>query len=345
MRYKLLGRSGLRVSELCLGTMTFGEEWGWGSSQAESRAVFDAYVEAGGNFLDTANGYTNGTSEKMLGEFVSRERERFVIATKYTFNTRPGDPNAGGNHRKNMRQSLDASLKRLRLEYIDLYWLHAWDGFSAIEEVMRGFDDAVRAGKILHIGISDAPAWVVSRANTLADCWGWMPFVALQIEYSLVERTPERDLLPMARTLELAITPWSPLGGGVLTGKYKKATDASGRLAKFQIGDKLNERNFRIAEVTAAAAKESGHTPSQVALAWLLARPAPMIPIIGARTLEQLRDNLGCLNVKLSEAQLKGLDEVSRIELGFPHDFLANPAIRERLQGGTFDQIDARQRL
>ena len=242
MRYKLLGRSGLRVSELCLGTMTFGEDWGWGSSKDVSRKIFDAFAGAGGNFLDTADGYTNGTSEKMVGEFVASERGRWVVATKYSFNQRPGDPNAGGNHRKNMVQALEGSLRRLKTDYVDLYWVHAWDGLTPVDELMRALDDVVRAGKVLYVGVSDTPAWVVSRANTLADCRGWSPFVALQIEYSLVERTPERDLLPMARALDLAVTPWSPLGGGVLSGKYtgKAATPEQGRLASFQIGDKLN---------------------------------------------------------------------------------------------------------
>ncbi len=211
MRYKLLGKSGLRVSELCLGTMTFGEEWGWGASRDESSQVFDAFVEAGGNFIDTANGYTDGTSEKIVGEFIAKERERFVVATKYSFplhmNTNKGNPNGSGNHRKSMMQSLEGSLKRLNTDYVDLYWLHAWDFMTPIEEVMRAFDDMVRSGKVLYIGISDAPAWIVAQANTLAQCYGWTPFVALQVEYSLVERTPERDLLPMAKAFDLAVTP------------------------------------------------------------------------------------------------------------------------------------------
>src|SRR3989304_5844190 len=196
MRYKLLGRSGLRVSDLCLGAMTFGDEWGWGASKEESRRMFEVFAEAGGNFIDTANYYTNGTGERFVGEFVASERERFVIATKYTLNMRPDDPNGGGNHRKNLVQSLEASLARLRTDYIDLYW--------------------VRAGKALYVGISDPPAWVVARANTFADWKGWTPFVGLQIPYSLIERTPERDLLPMAEALDLAVPPWGTLGGGVL---------------------------------------------------------------------------------------------------------------------------------
>jgi len=225
MRYKLLGRTGLRVSELCLGTMTFGEEWGWGASREESRRMFDAFADAGGNFVDTANLYTGGTSEKFVGEFLKGRRERFVLATKYTLNMSPDDPNGGGNHRKNLVQSLDASLKRLDTDRIDLYWVHAWDGMTPLEETMRALDDAVRAGKILYVGISDAPAWVVSRANTLAELKDWSPFAALQIQYSLADRSPERDLLPMAKALDLAVTPWGVLGGGVLSGKYKSPAD------------------------------------------------------------------------------------------------------------------------
>src|ERR1044072_2499178 len=223
MRYYLLGKSGLKVSEICLGTMTFGKEWGWGASKEDSRKMFDAYVNLGGNFIDTANIYTNGTSEKYVGEFVSSDRDRFVIATKYTSNTRAGDPNAGGNHRKNMVQSLEASLKRLNTDYIDLYWVHAWDHTTPVEEMMRALDDMVKSGKILYIGISDAPAWIVSQANTLANLKGWTEFSSIQIEYSLIERTSERELLPMANALDIGITAWSPLGSGVLTGKYNKS--------------------------------------------------------------------------------------------------------------------------
>ena len=231
MRYKLLGNSGLRVSELCLGTMTFGEDWGWGASKEDSRALFDAYREAGGNFIDTANFYTGGTSERFVGEFIASERDRFVVATKYTLTMRPGDPNASGNHRKNMIQSVEASLRRLGTDYIDLYWLHAWDYLTPVEEVMRGLDDLVRAGKVLYVGVSDTPAWIVSQANTLAALRGWTPFVGLQIEYSLIERTVERELLPMAEAFGLTILAWSPLGSGVLTGKYLHPTPGETRLA------------------------------------------------------------------------------------------------------------------
>ncbi|MDF5718451.1 MAG: aldo/keto reductase [Rhizonema sp. NSF051] len=340
MRYKLLGKSGLRVSELCLGTMTFGEEWGWGASKDESRQIFDTFVEVGGNFIDTANGYTDGTSEKTVGEFIASDRERFVVATKYSFplemNNHVNNPNGSGNHRKNMMQSLEGSLKRLGTDYIDLFWLHAWDFMTPIEEVMRSLDDMVRQGKVLYIGISDTPAWIVSEANTLARCYGWTPFVALQIEYSLVQRTPERDLLPMAKAFDLAVTPWSPLGGGVLTGKYNQGEGQSANSR----GSDIPERNLKIAEVVSQVAQEIGCTPSQVALAWLCLQQGVVIPIIGARKVSQVKDNLDCLNVTLTAAQLQRLDEVSQIELGFPHDFLGSDMIHERLFGGTFDAID-----
>ncbi len=344
MRYKLLGKSGLRVSELCLGTMTFGEDWGWGASKDESQKVFDAFVEAGGNFIDTANGYTDGSSEKILGELIAKERERFVVATKYSFplqmNDRQGNPNGSGNHRKNMFESLEGSLKRLNTDYIDLFWLHAWDFMTPIEEVMRSLDDLVRQGKILYVGISDTPAWIISQANTLAQFSGWTPFVALQIEYNLLQRTPERDLLPMAKAFDLAVTPWSPLGGGVLTGKYNKSS-SNGEQGRLETqGGNISERNLAIAEVVTQVAEEIGHTPSQVALAWLRHQNGVIIPIVGARKLSQFQDNLACLDVSLSPEHLQRLNEVSQIELGFPHDFLQNDTIRDRLFGGTFSTID-----
>src|ERR1051326_2816982 len=223
MHYKLLGKSGLRVAEVCLGTMTFGEEWGFGANKEESKAIYDAYIAAGGNFIDTANRYTEGTSERYLGEFIHSERDSIVLATKYSLMTKRGDPNSSGNHRKSLHRSLEASLKRLNTDYIDLYWVHIWDPLTPIEEMMRALDDMVRAGKILYIGVSDAPAWIVSQGNTLANLRGWTEFTGLQIEYSLIERTAERELLPMADALNIGVTAWSPLGGGVLTGKYNKS--------------------------------------------------------------------------------------------------------------------------
>lgn len=337
MRYKLLGRSGLRVSELALGTMTFGEDWGWGASKEESRRMYDAFVNAGGNFIDTANLYTNGTSERFLGEFLASERSRMVLATKYT-NAAPGiDPNAAGNQRKSMVQAVEASLKRLNTDYIDLYWLHIWDFLTPIDEVMRAFDDLVRAGKILYCGISDAPAWVVSRANTMAELRSWSPFVALQIEYSLIERTPERELLPMARTLDIAITPWAPLASGVLTGKY--TLNSSDEPRRIQDAT-LDIRKQRIVSAVQLVAAELDRTPAQVALNWVRQQKGVVIPIVGARKLSQLEDNLGALQFALSSEHLKQLDEASKIELGFPHDFLQRDTVRGFVYGGTRDLID-----
>jgi aryl-alcohol dehydrogenase-like predicted oxidoreductase len=343
MRYRLLGKSGLRVSELCLGTMTFGEDWGWGSSQDESRQVLDAFLEAGGNFIDTANIYTNGTSETLLGEFLKGDRDRAVLATKYT-NAMPGaDPNAGGNQRKNMMRSVEASLKRLQTDYIDLYWLHIWDKITPLDEVMRGFDDLVRQGKILHAGVSDMAAWAVARANTLAELRGWTPFVGLQIEYSLIERTVERELIPMAEALGLGVTAWSPLAGGVLTGKYvegKAAADARMNSEMMKGYNRADERAIAVIAAVQAVARDVGHSPAQVALAWLRQRPIPVIPIVGARRMEQFRDNLACLDLKLSESQVARLDAASRVELGFPHDFYGRDLVKGLVFGGLRDRID-----
>ena len=340
MRYKLLGHSGLRVSELCLGTMTFGDDWGWGASPAESRRIFDAYTAAGGNFIDTADLYTNGTSEKLVGELVAGDRERFVLATKYT-NSIPGtDPNAAGNHRKNMLQSLEASLKRMKVDYVDIYWLHAWDFTTPAEEIMRAFEDMIRAGKVLYIGVSDTPAWIVSRANTLAELRGWNRFIALQVEYSLVERTSERELIPMARALDLGITAWSPLGSGLLTGKYAQSADnqAERRLDKAPFKE-IDDENYSIAREVERVANDIGQFPAQVALNWVR-QQSPVIPIIGARTAEQIMQNLACLEFTLDADQMARLNKISQVELGFPHDFLNSEVPRSFLYGGMENKID-----
>jgi len=345
MRYKLLGRSGLRVSELCLGTMTFGEEWGWGSSKEECRRIFDAFVKRGGNFLDTANRYTEGTSEKIVGELVAAERDHFVLATKYSLTMDREDPNFSGNHRKNMVHSLEASLKRLRTDHVDLYWMHAWDFTTGIDEVMRAFDDLVRTGKILYAGISDATAWVGSSANTMADLRGWTPFTALQIEYSLIERTVERELLPMARALDLAVTPWSVLGSGVLSGKYETAADGGKPENRISEGSyRLTERNLAIARELREVAHDVGCTPSQAAINWVRRRPGVIVPILGARRLDQMEDNLACLDVELPDEAAARLDEASAIELGFPHDFLMRDPIRGIVYGSKADLIDNHRR-
>ncbi len=343
MQYKILGKSGLRVSELCLGTMTFGEDWGWGSSKDVSRKVFDAFVDKGGNFLDTANMYTQGTSETYLGEFIAGKREKFVLATKYTLNTDPKDPNANGNHRKNLVQALNRSLKRLKTDYVDLYYLHAWDNMTPIEEVLRAFDDMVRAGKVLYCGISDTPAWVVSRAQTIAELRGWSPFISLQLEYSLLERTIESEFVPMAIELEMAIAAWSPLAMGVLSGKYLGKSSQEGRLQKDETWKQhyFNDRNQKIVQEVVNVAKEIGKTPSQVALCWLRQRPGVVIPIIGAKSVDQLKDNLGCCDFELTWDQISRLDEVSKVDLGFPHEFLRSEQMRPIMYGETFDLIDA----
>ncbi len=329
MKYLLLGRSGLRVSELCLGTMTFGPEWGWGADKQESKRVFDTFVENGGNYLDTANRYTEGTSEKYVGEFIRSERSSFVLATKYTLSMRKGDISYSGNSRKNMMQSLEASLKRLGTDYIDLYWLHAWDFTTPVEEVLRSLDDMVRQGKILYIGISDTPAWIVSRANTMADLMGWTPFTALQIEYSLLQRTPERDLLPMAKALDIAVTPWGVLGGGALTGKFSRHGNKSDLEGRTKPDSKRrSEWAMKIAKVVDEIADEIGCSSSHVAINWVRQQSQVMVPIVGARTAEQLKQNLECLEHELTQDHVQRLDDASQIELGFPHDFLKSDVVQ-----------------
>jgi aryl-alcohol dehydrogenase-like predicted oxidoreductase len=341
--YRLMGRSGLRVSPMALGTMTFGTDWGWGADRDEARRLFDAYVDRGGNFIDTANNYTNGTAEEFVGEFAVDRRDKLVIATKYTSSTRPGDPNAGGNHRKSMVTSVEQSLRRLQTDYIDLLYLHIWDGTTPVEEIMRGLDDLVRAGKVVYIGMSDTAAWQVARMQTIADLRGWAPVIALQIEYSLVERTGERDLVPMASELGLGVIPWSPLGSGVLTGKYTRAdldhspsSDPTGTRKNVAAANGvLTERALDIADVVKDVAAEVGRSPAQVALAWTLLNFAVTSPIIGARTLSQFEDNLGALDVELTAAQRARLNEVSAIDLGFPHEMLSRAMPRQVIFGGA----------
>ncbi|MEV0389954.1 aldo/keto reductase [Nonomuraea sp. NPDC050643] len=341
--YRLLGRSGLRVSPLALGTMTFGTDWGWGADKDESRRIFDTYVDHGGNFVDTASQYTEGTAETLVGEFAAGRRERLVLATKYTMARRQGDPNSGGNHRKSMVRSVESSLRRLNTDHLDLLYLHAWDFTTPVEEILRAMDDLVTAGKVLYVGISDTPAWQVSRMQAIADLRGWTPLIALQIEYSLIERTVERDLVPMARELGLGVIPWSPLASGVLTGKYTRADlghevsgDPSGSRKNVAAANgSLTERALDIADVVKRVAGEMSRTPSQVALAWTLLNPGVTAPIVGARTLGQLEDNLGALDVRFTDAQAAALGEASRVELGFPHEFLARPMPRHVMLGGV----------
>jgi aryl-alcohol dehydrogenase-like predicted oxidoreductase len=334
MRYTLLGPSGLRVSEVALGTMTFGEAWGWGASEDESRRIFEAYVQAGGNFVDTACNYTDGQSEEIVGALTEPERERFVLATKYTLTARREDPNAGGNQRKNLVQTLEASLRRLRTDYVDLLWLHMWDGLTPVEEIVRALDDLVSSGKVLYVGISDTPAWVVSQAVTLAHQHGWSPFVAVQAPYSIADRDVERELLPMARALDLSFTPWGMLEGGALTGKYLDETDEPRRY------DRAGPKTNALAREVLTVADELGATPAQVAIAWVRAQPWHVIPIVGARSEAQLRENLGALDIELAPEHVERLGAVGDFRLGFPRDFLESEHVRGLIFGDTFDLID-----
>jgi aryl-alcohol dehydrogenase-like predicted oxidoreductase len=331
MRYTLLGQSGLRVSELALGTMTFGTDWGWGASESESAKQFELFAEAGGTLIDTANRYTNGSAETILGDLLAADRDHFVVGTKYSLNTRDGDLNAGGNHRKNLVQALEASLRRLRTDHVDVLWLHAWDYLTPPEEVMRALDDQVRLGKVLYLGVSDTPAWVVAQLQTLAASRGWSTFAGLQIEYSLVQREVERELIPMARGLGLGVLAWGPLGAGVLSGKYASGSPAGER--RLQDADPAR---LAIARTVADVARELGLRDSVVALAWLRAQGG-VIPILGARTAQQLADNLTCLNTELPAAALARLDQASYVARGFPHDFLASA---DFIFGGMSDRLD-----
>ena len=345
LRYRLLGRSGLRVSELCLGTMSFGDQWGFGADEATSHRVLDAYAEAGGNFLDTANKYHGGQTEDIVGRWLEGKRDRMVVATKYTLSMDHTDPNAAGNHRKNLVQSVNESLRRLRTDYIDLLWVHAWDHHTPYAETMRALDDLVRAGKVHYVGVSDTPAWVVSASNVLAELQGWSSYVALQIEYSLLERTPERDLLPMAENFGLSVLAWAPLGAGVLTGKYTRdpAKNDSLRSTANEQRGRTSERALNIARTVDKVADEVGATSAQVATAWVRARGYLYIPIVGARKVEQIQDTIASVQVELSETQLRALDEVSGVELGFPHEFLSNDAVMDIVQGEVRTRIDGRR--
>jgi aryl-alcohol dehydrogenase-like predicted oxidoreductase len=342
-RYRLLGRSGLRVSPFALGTMTFGTDWGWGSERDEARAIFDLYVERGGNFIDTASMYTNGTAERMVGEFANGRRDRLVIATKYTMTSDPTDPNAGGNHRKSMMHSVHGSLERLQTDYIDLLYLHTWDFTTRVDEILRGLDDLVSSGKVLYVGISDTPAWQVSRMQAIAELRGWTPLIALQIEYSLIERTVERDMIPMATEMGLGVISWSPLRKGLLAGKYSRddleaespTTSDGTRRSEVHSRGLLTERSLQIVDVVKQVADELASAPSRVALAWVLANSSVTAPIIGTRTLTQLTDNLGALEIELSPEQLHRLDKASAIELGFPHELLSQPRTRRHALGDT----------
>jgi aryl-alcohol dehydrogenase-like predicted oxidoreductase len=352
MQMTFLGSTGLRVSELCLGTMTFGTDWGWGADAADSRAMLDAFADAGGTFVDTANAYTNGTSEELLGRFLEGRRDEFVLSTKYTIGRPPGDANAEGNGRKNLRRSLEASLRRLRTDHVDLYWVHMWDGFTPIEEVVRALDDAVRAGKVLHVGFSDFPAWLVARADALAEVTRLTRPAAIQVEYNLAARDAERELVPMAEQLGLSVLDWSPLGGGALTGKFldrdgdgpggdgrepARLDDRTGHFGKYR-----SERVERVVRALAGEARALGCSPAQLALAWLRARSPLHIPVVGARSPRHLAENLGAADVVVPAEVAARLDAASAIPLGFPNDFW--PGGRELWYGPHLDRLDPRVR-
>ena len=329
MRYRLLGRSGLRVSELCLGTMTFGTDWGWGADDDECRRIVERYAEAGGNFIDTANNYTDGSSERIVGEVTHADRDRWVLATKYTLTVDRTDPNAGGNHRKSLVRSLEQSLRRLHTDYVDLLWLHMRDATTPIEEFVRALDDQVRLGKVLYVGISDSPSWVVSRAHAIAELRGWSPFVAVQLPYSVASRDPEREVLPMAAELGLSVLPWGVLGAGVLTGRPPES------LRWPQEG--ISERTTGVVGTLREIAEEAGCTPAQAAIAWLLGRERPeLVPIVGVRSVAQLEDDLGALDLVLTAEQSAELDAAGAPSLGFPRSFLESDGVRDLIYGDTW---------
>jgi aryl-alcohol dehydrogenase-like predicted oxidoreductase len=337
--YITLGRTGLRVSPLCLGAMTFGTQWGWGADEAVSRSIFDRYVDAGGNFVDTADGYQGGQSEQMCGKFINERklRDQIVLATKFTFNGSPGNPNSGGNGRKNIYRAIDASLRRLNTDFIDLYWLHAWDTVTPLEEVVNTLTDLVRAGKIRHYGFSDTPAWYVARAQTLAEQQGKEGVAALQLEYSLIERNIEREHIPAAQELGIGICPWSPLGGGFLTGKYKRQGNTGageGRLTKGSPFNKFTENNWRILEVLLGASEELGKPAAQVAIQWAVTQPGITSTILGASTLAQLNDNLASLEFTIPDDLRKRLDGASALEPVHPYVFFGG-AIQSMINGGV----------
>ncbi|MEV5437551.1 aldo/keto reductase [Streptomyces sp. NPDC052682] len=337
MRYTLFGKTGLRVSELSLGAMTMGGDQGRVTDKETSGKILGGYADAGGNFVDTANIYTGGESENVLGELLHGRRDAFVLASKYTCGIRAGDVNAAGNHRKNLVQSVEASLRRLRTDRLDVLWVHARDNFTPVEEVMRALDDLVRTGKVLYVGVSDWPAWEIAQANTLAELRGWTAFAGSQLRYNLLERTPERELLPQARAFDMAVLAWAPLAAGKLTGKYRRGEP--GRLGSAE----EDRREEAVIDAVLEIAEQGGWSPAQVALAWLLSRPGNVVPIIAATRQSQLADNLAAVDVRLDADALARLDEVSAVPLGFPHDFLRDPAVTRNVYGDRWQDIDDRR--
>jgi aryl-alcohol dehydrogenase-like predicted oxidoreductase len=341
--YITLGRSGLRVSPLTLGTMTFGEDWGWGASPTTSEAILAEYLDRGGNVIDTANVYTNGHAEKIIGDFFAARpglRERVVLSTKFFGNLHPGDPNGGGAGRKALIAQLEQSLRRLQTDYVDLYWLHNWDRRAPIEETLRALDDLVSAGKIRYVGLSDVPAWAAAQAQTIAHSRGWAPVTALQLEYSLLERTPEGELLPMADELGIGVLPWSPLRGGQLSGKYVRGNDAPADSRRTRLVEGPTDSDWDVIEAVARLAVELGVGSAEVALAWVRSRPAVTSTLIGARTTEQLQSNLASLEIALAPEQLAALDEASTPSLNFPAAITATITPAFGFGGATVDGVE-----
>ena len=341
LKYKLFGNTGLRVSEICLGTMSFGQDWGFGADEATSHKVLSAYRDRGGNFLDTANKYHNGQTEEYIGSWLDSGRDSMVIATKYTLSMNHEDPNASGNHRKNLMRAVEGSLRRLKTDYIDLLWVHAHDDYTPYQETMRALDDMVQQGKVSYIGISDTPAWLVSASNVYAELRGWSQYAGIQVEYNLLQREPERDLIPMASHFDLSVTAWAPLAGGVLTGKYTRGGDNDSlRKGGNEMRGHSSEQGLKVARAVDKIADDLGVTSAQVAVAWVLAQGYAMIPIVGARKVSQIEDTLGASAVELPAEALAELDALTKIELGFPHDFLASKLVQDLIKGET-----ARQRI
>jgi aryl-alcohol dehydrogenase-like predicted oxidoreductase len=299
----------------------------------------EKFAEAGGNFLDTANFYKSGSSEKIIGEFMSqRDRDYFVLATKYTLFDNKTNPNASGNNRKNMMRSVEESLKRLHTDFIDVLYLHIWDDITPVEEVLHGLDDLIKQGKVLYPAISDTPAWIVAKGNTMAELMGWNQFIALQVEYSLLQRTPERELLPMAKHFNMSVIPWAPLAGGALTGKYLRGE--KGRIKADS--NRLNENSRRITNEVVAVAKKLGIEPSLVALKWTMQQPLSVIPVAGATKPEQLEENLKAVDVFIPEEDMKHLDEISAIDMGFPMKFFKEASVQTNTFGGFYDKVEKR---
>lgn len=340
-----LGRSGLRVSPLCLGTMTFGQDWGWGSPPDEAARILDRYLDLGGNFIDTANVYTKGHSEKIIGDNLGKatsKRQRMVIATKFFGSMLTGDPNSGGSGRKAIAAACDESLRRLQTDYIDLYWMHCWDRNTPIEETMRAQDDLVAAGKVRYIGFSDTPAWKAMEAQMIAKFRGWAPLIALQLEYSLLERTIEGELVPMALEHGLGITPWSPLKAGVLSGKYTRANAGEVKADRGKgATSALTEKAYAVIDELVNISKELQSTPARVAISWVQHRPGIASTIIGARTLKQLEENLAALDVKLKSKHEECLNALTAPTLNFPYGFVHNGAARFSAGGTTINGVTA----